>query len=86
MLCIYDDHPISLDLCLYDKGYIETYLLEKITDIFDEAIRKSCIIHDTNKEGVENFLRNNWDELRFDELVGLILSYVYDHSFYAFLW
>jgi hypothetical protein len=63
----------------YDKRHIETFL-EKITDIFHEAIRKSCIIHDTNKEGVENFLRNNWDELRFEELIRLIVSYVYDDS------
>jgi len=63
----------------YDKRHIETYL-EKISDIFHEAIRKSCKIHDTSKEGVENFLRNNWNELRFEELIRLIVTYVYDHS------
>ena len=59
----------------YDKRHIETYL-EKISAIFHEAIRKSCKVHDTSKEGVENFLRNNWNELRFEELIRLIVTYV----------
>ena|SRR2546428_10570011 len=63
----------------YDKRHIETYL-EKISDIFQEAIGKSCEIHDTSKEGVQNFLRNNWNELRFEELIRLIVTYVYFHS------
>jgi hypothetical protein len=64
----------------YDKRDLETYLLEEITDIFHEAIRKSYKIHDISKEGLENFLRNNWDRLRFEELIGLIVTYVYGHS------
>jgi hypothetical protein len=63
----------------YDNRHIETYL-EKISDIFHGAIRKSCKIHDTSKEGIENFLRNNWNELRFEELIRLIVTYVYDDS------
>ena len=67
------------DIIQYDNRHIENYL-ERISDIFHEAIRKSCKIHDTSKEGIEKFLRNNWNELRFQELIRLIVTYVYDDS------
>jgi hypothetical protein len=35
----------------YDKRHIDTYFLDEITDIFHEAIRKSCNMHDIAKEG-----------------------------------
>ena len=68
------------DFLKYDERQLKVYFLEEITDIFQQAIRNACNAHNVGIEGVKDFLADNWVKLRVDELIQLIITYVYNHS------
>ena len=68
------------DFLKYDERQLKVYFLEEIIDIFQQAIRNACNAHNVATEGVKDFLVDNWVNLRVDELIQLIITYVYNHS------
>jgi hypothetical protein len=68
------------DFLKYDETQLKVYFLKEIADIFQQAIRNACNSHNVGTEGVEDFLLDNWAKLRIDELIDLIINYVYSHS------
>ncbi len=68
------------DFLKYDERQLKVCFLEEIIDIFQQAIRNACNAHNVATEGVKDFLVDNWVKLRVDELIQLIITYVYNHS------
>lgn len=69
----------KLDFLRYDESQLKVYFLEEIIDIFQQAIRNTCNAHNVGL-GIKGFLVDIWVELRIDELIQLIITYVYNHS------
>jgi hypothetical protein len=68
------------DFSILDEVQIKAYFLDEITRIFQESVGSACKLYDVDTECMENFLKNNWGKLRFNELIKLIITYVYDLS------
>ena len=68
------------DFSRLDETQIKAYFLDEITRIFQESVRDASKLHEVDTEGIESFLKNNWGKLRFNELIKLIIAYVYDLS------
>jgi hypothetical protein len=73
-------HDKLNDFLKYDEKQLKVYFLEEIIDIFQQATRNACNAHNVAIEGVRDILVDNWVKLRVDELIQLIISYVYNHS------
>jgi hypothetical protein len=67
------------DFLKYDERQIKVYFLKEITDIFQQAFRNACNTYNVDT-AVEDFVTDNWAKLRIDELIDLIIHYVYNHS------
>ena len=68
------------DFSRLDETQIKAYFLDEITRIFQESVRGACKLHEVDTECMESFLKNNWSKLRFNELIKLIITYVYELS------
>jgi hypothetical protein len=66
------------DFLKYDERQLKVYFLEEIIDIFQQAIRNACNVHNVGVEAVKDFLVDNWVKLRVEELIQLIITYVYN--------
>jgi hypothetical protein len=67
------------DFLKYDERQVKVYFLKEITDIFQQAFRNACNTYNVDT-AVEDFVTDNWAKLRIDELIDLIINYVYNHS------
>jgi hypothetical protein len=68
------------DFSRLEEAQIKAYFLDEITRIFKESVRGACKLHEVDTEYMESFLKNNWGKLRINELIKLIIAYVYDLS------
>src|SRR5207247_3786850 len=57
------------DFSRLDEAQIKAYFLDEITRIFQESVRSYRKLHEVDTECMESFLKNNWGNLRFNELI-----------------
>lgn len=68
------------EFSILDEVQIKAYFLDELARIFKESVGSACKLYEVDTDCVETFLKNNWGKLRFNELIKLIIAYVYDLS------